>query len=169
MSGVKQDVDNMDLITPNRLKYGRNNDMAPVAPVVITNDPRKITMATWRAFETWWQNWLDFALPKLMDKPQSSKENRDLEVGDVVLMKKQEGDMAGYYRFGMVDKLLESADGIVRKVKISYRNVGEQVDRTSTRGVSGLVLIRKCDELDIWTAMFEASRLSDLMYTKDKD
>ena len=104
-----------------------------------------------------------------MDKPQSSKENRDLEVGDVVLMKKQEGDMAGYYRFGMVDKLMESADGIVRKVKISYRNVGEQVDRTSTRGVSGLVLIRKCDKLDIWTAMFEASRLSDMMYTKDTD
>ena len=85
-----------------------------------------------------------------MNKPQSSQKNRDLEIGDVVLMKKQEGDMAGYYRFGMVDKLMESDDGVVRKVKLRYRNVGEQVNRETTRGAAGLVLIRKCDELDIW-------------------
>ena len=163
MSGVKQDVDNMDLITPNRLKFGRNNDMAPIALAILTNNPKKITEATWRAFEAWWRSWLDFALPKLMNKPQSSQKNRDLEIGDVVLMKKQEGYMAGYYRLGMVDKLMESDDGVVRKVKLRYRNVGEQVNRETTRGVAGLVLIRKCDELDIWTAMFEASRISDLM------
>ena len=167
MSGVKQDVDNMDLVTPNRLKFGRNNDMAPLAPAVITNDPKKITEATWRAFESWWRNWLDFALPKLLDRPQGSKGDRDLEIDDIVLMKKQEGDMAGYYRFGIVDKLMNSADEVTRKVQLRYRNVGEQVDRFTTRGVSGLVLIRRCDELDIWTAMFEASKLSDLMYTKD--
>ena len=56
MSGVKQDVDNMDLITPNRLKFGRNNDMAPITPAILTNDPKKITVATWRAFEAWWRS-----------------------------------------------------------------------------------------------------------------
>ena len=77
--------------------------------------------------------------------------------------------MAGYYRFGIVDKLMDSADEATRKVQLRYRNLGEQVDRFTTRGVSGLVLIRRCDELDIWTAMFEASKLSDLMYTKDEE
>ena len=93
---------------------------------------------------------MDFALPKLLDRPQGSKGDRDLEVGDIVLMKKEEGDMAGYYRFGMVDMLMNSADGVTRKLRLKYRNVGEQADRFTTRCVSGLVLIRRCDELDIW-------------------
>ena len=167
MSGVKVDVGNMDLITPNRLKFGRNNDKAPISPAVITNDPKKILQATWKIFEIWWKDWLDNAVPKLLDKPQRNSSDRALEVGDIVLLKKQEGDLAGSYRFGIIDKVVESADNYPRKVVIRYRNVSENTDRFTNRSVSSLVLIKRCDELNIWSILYEASIISDKMFVKD--
>ena len=120
-----------------------------------------------RIFEAWWQNWIDVALPKLMHKPQGTHGDRNLEVGDVVLLLKQEGALAGHYQFGMVVKVVESEDNIVRKVEVKYRNWTEQVDRSSIRSVNSLVLIRRDDELDIWEELFDASNIADLKFMID--
>ena len=88
-----------------------------------------------------------------------------MEVGDIVLVKKQEGDLSGHYRFGIVEEAPVSEDGKFRKVIVKYRNVGENTDRTTRRGVGGLVLIRRCDEIDVWTELFEASRISNILWT----
>ena len=167
MSGVMEDVGSLDLITPNRLRFGKNNDRAPVGPAFITNDPKKVIDSNLRIFEAWWQNWIDVALPKLMHKPQGTHGDRNLEVGDVVLLLKQEGALAGHYQFGMVVKVVESEDNIVRKVEVKYRNWTEQVDRSSIRSVNNLVLIRRDDELDIWEELFDASNIADLKFMID--
>ena len=40
--GNVTDVENMDLLTPNRLLLGRNNERSPVGDFIITDDPSKI-------------------------------------------------------------------------------------------------------------------------------
>ena len=39
---IPKDIEHMDLLTPNRLILGRNNDRSPTGPLSITNDPDKI-------------------------------------------------------------------------------------------------------------------------------
>ena len=36
------DLEDLDLLTPNRLLLGRNNSRSPTAPLVLSNDVRKI-------------------------------------------------------------------------------------------------------------------------------
>ena len=168
MSGVKEDVGNLDLITPNRLKFGRNNDRVPVGPAYLTNDPKKLTENTWRIFEVWWKSWVDCAIPKLMDRPQGANGDRNLEVNDVVLLPRKESVLAGHYHFGVVDSVVKGDDGVVRKVVVRYRNVGEETDRFTTRGVNGLILIRRENELDIWCELFAASKAVDLQFLLNK-
>ena len=149
-------------MTPNRLRLGRNNNRCPVGPTVITNDPKKVLDATQRIFDAWWQNWADVVVPGLMERPKGEFGDRNLEQGDLVMMKRQEGDLAGVYKYGMVEELEVGADGVVRKVVVRYRNIGESVDRTTRRSVNGLVLIRRRDEIDTWELLSEAAKIADI-------
>ena len=168
MSGVKEDVGELDLITPNRLKFGRNNDRVPVGPAYITNDPKKFTEINWRIFEAWWKCWVDCAVPKLLDRPQGAHGDRNLEVDDVVLLPRKESMLAGHYHFGLVDSVVKGDDGVLRKVVVRYRNVGEDKDRFTNRGVNGLILIRRENELDIWCELYNASNIVNLKFLSDK-
>ena len=67
------------------------------------------------------------------------------------------------FRFGIVESAPASADGKVRKVNVRYRNVGEEFDRTTHRGVGGVIVIRRHDEVDIWSELFQAARISDIL------
>ena len=77
------------------------------------------------------------------------------------MFQRKEGDLAGQYKFGIVQTVEEGPDGIVRVVEVKYRNAGEMVNRTTRRSVNKLVLIRKVDELDIWSVLADASVLAD--------
>ena len=39
---AKGDLDNLDLITPNRLLLGRNNDRSPIGSMCVTNSYKKL-------------------------------------------------------------------------------------------------------------------------------
>ena len=52
------DLENLDIITPNRLKLGRNNERSPIDPVTITSNPRKIIDENQKIFQSWFENWL---------------------------------------------------------------------------------------------------------------
>ena len=49
----------------------------------------------------------------------------------------------------MVSEVRPGADGIIRKIVVTYRNASEGVDRTTTRSVRTLVVIHRVDELNI--------------------
>ena len=62
----------------------------------------------------------------------------------------------------MVEELEVLAYGVVRKVVVRYRNIGESVDRTTRRSVHGLVPIRRRDEIDTWELLSEAAKIADM-------
>ena len=80
---------------------------------------------------------------------------RNLMVGDVVLMLK-ESELANRYRLAAVTRAEPDADGKVRKVVVSYRNVDAGAayrkqgypEKTSERAVHGLVLVVPVDYVD---------------------
>ena len=97
-----------------------------------------------------------------MERPKGEFGDRNLEQEDLVMMKRQEGDLAGVYKYGMVEELEVVAYGVVRKDVVRYRNIGESVDRTTRRSVNGLVAIRRRDEIDTWELLSEAAKIADI-------
>ena len=86
--GNKVDVETIDLITPNRLLLGRNNDRSPVREMILSNNPTKLMKSNERVYNAWFENWLISNVPNLMNQSKWFASGRNIQVGDIVLFKK---------------------------------------------------------------------------------
>ena len=144
------DLENLDLITPNRLILGRNNDRCPNSPLTLSYDHKQLIERNADIFRAWFKAWLISYLPSLMERPKWHKTDREMQVGDVVLFLKSEREFDEQYQYGIVSATHKGQDGHVRKVDVDYKNATENVRRTTCRGVRELVSIFPIDELDIY-------------------
>ena len=74
--GVKNKVEkleNLDIITPNRLLLGRNNNRCPNAPLEISNDYKRIIETNANIFKAWFKAWLISYVPSLIERPKWHK------------------------------------------------------------------------------------------------
>ena len=60
----------MDLITPNRLRLGRNNDCSPAATMGVTGNPDRMLKENRKIFNSWFEVWLISHVPRLMNHPK---------------------------------------------------------------------------------------------------
>ena len=142
-------LENLDILTPNRLILGRNNTRNPTAPLEITHDVRRIIESNNDVFKAWFTEWVVSYVPLLVDQPKWFSSDRSMAIGDVVLILKSDRAFDLQYQYGLVVKTFESKDGIIRSVEVEYQNPGENVKRLTTRGVRELVVIHPVDELSV--------------------
>ncbi len=157
------DLENLDLITPNRLRIARNNSRSPVGPLEVTGNLERLLRLKTETFQSWWEAWLVSALPKLMPKPKWFENDKHLKEGDVIIFNKDEGDYKGKgaYQYGMVDKVHTGRDGIIRSVTIKYRNANEEIFRTTHRAVRSLTVIHRVDEINLMEELGKAALYVD--------
>ena len=127
-------MENIDLVTPNRLILGRNNNRSPTGNFVTISNLSTIINENTRIYDTWFQSWLLHHV---------------IKVGDVVLFCKVDNKISSTCNYGMITKVERGNDGKVRKVLVKYRNENENVFRETTRSVRNLVLIHSVDECDL--------------------
>ena len=145
----KTDYEMVDLITPNRLKLGRNNDRSPEGDLLLTSDPTKFLQSNSEIFNSWFECWLISHVPKLMLAPKWFNTSYDLKCGDVVLFLKHESTISGKYQYGIVKSINISKDGLIRKAVVEYQNASENVKRNTNRSTRELIVIHPIDELDL--------------------
>ena len=162
LGNVVSDFESMDLITPNRLRLGRNNNRSPVGPLYVTNDPSKFFDSNTNIFNTWFETWLISHVPKLMNQPKWFNTQFDLAEGDVVLFLKKEGLLNTTYQYGMVKRTELGRDGKIRTVVLKYQNHNETFDRETKRAVRQLVMIHKVDELNIIQELGAIATITDM-------
>ena len=92
----------IDVLTPNRLRLGRNNDRSPIGELQITNNPNKFMKDKERIFKVWFETWLMSHVPKLTHQPKWFKSDTDVKEGDVVMFKKVDGLLSNNYQYGMI-------------------------------------------------------------------
>ena len=144
------DLENMDLITPNRLKLGRNNSRSPVGVMDVTDKVDRVLQLHSDIFDSWWESWLTSAVPKLVPQPKWFRNDEHIKEGDIVLFRRSEGGLlAGEYKYGIVDEVHRSGDNHIRSVVIKYKNSTEEFVRTTFRAVRSLVIIHRIDEINI--------------------
>ena len=146
---IVQDLENLDILTPNRLLLARNNARCPVGTLAVTDDPKRITQANNRVFETWFKCWLISCVPKLMSQPKWFKSDRNSRVGDIVLFLKSDKEFHKQYQYGIITYVKVSKDGKIREIEVEYQNYNEAVKRRTIRSVREVVVIHSVDDLDI--------------------
>ena len=163
---VKSDLENIDLITPNRLRLGRNNDRSPIGNVTITEKAGKFLEQNRRIFNVWFECWLISHVPKIMKQPKWFQNDANVKPGDIVLFLKAE-NLSGHYMYGMIVNVEIGKDERIRTVIVKHRNSNESTDRTTRRAVRELIVIHHVDELDIHTELYEASLKAELLRSKE--
>ena len=146
---ISRDVEQLDLITPNRLLLGKNNNRSPVGTISVTNDVGKIISQNNNIFKTWFQAWLVSCVPSLMNHPKWFNSSYDPKVGDIVLFLRSEKDFEQIYQYGIITDRKVSRDGLIRQLSIQYQNHTEHTKRTVTRGTREVVVIHPFDELGL--------------------
>ena len=84
----------LDLLTPNRLRLGRNNERSPKGQMVTLAHPDKILQANESAFNSWFEVWLLCHVPKIFSQEKWFESDRQPRKGDIVLFLKQESGIS---------------------------------------------------------------------------
>ena len=66
--GNMVDVENMDLLTPDRLLLGRNNNKSPTGNLLVNSNPTKLINQSSKIYDVWFESWLLNHVPKLMNQ-----------------------------------------------------------------------------------------------------
>ena len=157
LGNTKSNLEGLDLLTPNRLRLGRNNERSPIGSITLQYYDKTIEENE-AIFNVWFEMWLTCHVPKLLDQPKWFKSEKDLKPGDVVLFLKQNPIFCANYQYGIIESVKPSRDKRIRKVKVRYRNFNENTDRTTHRSVRSLVVIRRADESNVMEELGEISR-----------
>ena len=144
-----KDLENVDLLTPNRLLLGRNNNRGPVGPLRVTEDVGKIIDQNEKLVKAWFRAWLISYVPNLIIQPKWFRSDRDPKIGDVVLFLKSDKEFKKLYQYGMIHDVKQSRDGLIREVEIIYQNSGEKSKRFTSRGTREIVVIHHVEELGL--------------------
>ena len=95
----------------------------------ITSDSKKVIETNQNIFNAWFENWLLSHVPNIMRQPKWFRTEYDFKEGDVVLFLKQDSLLSKSNQYRMVASVQQSSDGVIRKVKVKYRNANNSVDR----------------------------------------
>ena len=142
----------LSVLTPNSLLLGRSVAKNPGGWHPTTSTLQRFHLIQQIA-ASFWSQWMKTAAPGLILDDKWQTRGRNLQPGDIVLIM-EDSAIKAEYRLAMVDEVFTGVDGLVRKVKVSYRRykVGEvgvkytgSTCQSVIRPVQRLVLILPVD------------------------
>ena len=83
-------LENLDIITPNRLLLGRNNERCVSTPVLLSNGFHGIIQGNADIFSVWFDAWLTRHVPSLLKWTKWPVSDDNILVGEIVLFKKSD-------------------------------------------------------------------------------
>ena len=140
------DAQSPEPLTPNHLLTGKSRIVLPPPGQFCREDVYSIKR--WRCVQhladRFWQRWKDEYLSYLQTRGKWQQKQRDMRIGDIVLIK-GENAFRNDWRRGMVEELFPSKDGHVRHVKLRM-GAARRTDSTDTQE-AGSTLIRPIHKL----------------------
>ena len=74
--------------------------------------------------------------------------NRNIQVGDIVLVYESSA-IKGQYKLGLITETIPSKDGVIRKVKLSYKNYKVDEKVTCYSGAPNVIVTRSIQRLSL--------------------
>ena len=112
--------DDLIPLTPNQLLLGHNTAEKPDVDYLESETYSARLNYLKELHKLWWQKWIENVLPTLIPCRKWQRKCRNMQKGDVVLMR-YAGNLVDDYRLGLITKVYPDARGIVKTVEVSYR------------------------------------------------
>ena len=138
----------LKLLSPNLMRMGRINSRNPIGPFRLPSGPKSMMERVETCYKLWYREYQDTMLLKylLELQPKWFKSDRDTKVGDVVYFRKKDGKLEGPWIIGIIDEVIRSRDGVIRRVNVRYHNANEDQPRVTDRCVRSIVRLFNIDE-----------------------
>ena len=119
------DISSGSYLCPNDILLGRTNNSVPsgVWDENAMNDKRFDFMN--RVVDTFWKKWQRDYFPSLIVRQKWHTKGRAVQVRDVVLIQDHNA-LRGQWRIGIVTRIAESSDGLVRDVEVRCVNMNDK-------------------------------------------
>ena len=154
-----QQEDILQPITPNHMLLGRSSPESP--PLEYSESDKFCQRLAYVAAveEEWWQRWISTVLPTLLPARKWKKEEKNLMVGDIVMLT-YPGNVKDDYVLARVTELLPDAKNLVRRVRVKYRRKNTKEPRNICKSkmieeivaVQRLCLLEPVPRIDDFTA-----------------
>ena len=122
LTPVSDDPNDLEPLTPNHLLLQKSNESLPLGTF---NEKDCYSRRRWRQIQylanIFWTRWLKEYLPLLQARQKWLKTQRNLKVGDIVLMS-DPNSPRGKWPLARVTKVYPGADGLVRSVQVRTAN-----------------------------------------------
>ena len=138
----------INLLTPNCFLIGRATSKNPVAWKYVEGNLSLRLQLVHQLVDAFWENWVQTCSPSLMTQSKWQQRNRNIQVGDVVLVYESSA-IKGQYKLGLITETIPSKDGVVRKVKLSYKNYKVDEKVTCYSGAPGVTVTRSVQRLSL--------------------
>ena len=165
-----ENFDRMDLITPNRLVFGRNSDN-PLITTPVAGLPSAMLRQKEHFMDSWFKAHKEQVLQKFIAQPtQNEKSVYEPKVGDICVFKREDAKFgARTFRVGRIILAERSRDGKVRRLTIEYKNSNEGKFRETTRSTRDVAIIHKESELCLVDMLNEAKKEANAQFFKQSN
>ena len=144
--GILEDGDPLTVLTPNALILGRNSSDNPGNWSQNSSCPR-LSMVN-MIIQRFWEAWMKVIKPALLSEKKWHSTSRNIQEGDIVLI--IEDSLTKQYKLGQIHETITSADGIVRSVKVRYKNYqsgNQNKEKTTYSAGTNIVVTRSVQKL----------------------
>ena len=160
----------LKMLVPNMLRLGRINSRALDGPVRLSNENRKMLGEVQDRYEAWYKIWCEVYVPKLMSQKKEFKNDRDLEVDNMVYYQKKESELGSPWVIGKIDQIVRGRDGVIRKIIVKYTNPKENFARLTERSARKVIRIWSADDPDLQADMLKVqARIDQLQGHLDEE
>ena len=134
-------------LCPNDLLLGRSNRQIPQGPFNENANPKRRYEFLQNIVSSFWKRWTRNYFPCLIVQKKWHFEKRNLQRGDLVLMK-DINSLRGAWRRGIIRSPIASSDGYVRKVIVTYKPTETSKPVEVERPVNSLVVLATANDKD---------------------
>ena len=144
MKRCNDDIRGGGPITPNHLLLGRATAEVPVVGVDEISSITKRMRYIQELKSDFWKKWMAQVFHNLAPSYRWKTKNRNVQVGDVVLVK-DSSILSRKYRLAVVSEVKVGTDKIVRSVRLRYKQANDKNFTEISRGVRSIAVIVPVD------------------------
>ena len=141
------------------MRMGRNNVRTLDGPMLLPSGPVEMMKKVEEGYALWFRVFNETLVPLLVQQPKWFKSSRDLKVGDLVFFKKKDNVLSNKWTVGVVEEVVKSKDGLIRRVEVRYYNSGEDRIRFTDRAARSLVKLFSVEDNNLQKDLHEAEMI----------
>ena len=152
-------------LCPNDVILGRASTCVPQGPFDEKSGHKYRFEFIQKLVTEFWKRWSTFYLPDLVIESKWHTQMRNSQVGDIVLLK-DNNLLRGQWKLARVSEIIPSADGLVRTVKVMYKNLNDESGK-SYKGASETEVIRSVQRLVMLLPVEEQGKTESQMSAQE--